>query len=90
MANVRFTPNIGGIRAVLHSAGVKAQLAEHAERIAGACNEQASDHMGDLDVPAYGSAVNDHRTTSVGRVFTASKMGCIDEAHNHTLESNNH
>ena len=90
MADVSFRPNISGIREILHSGGVKAELQSHADRIANACNAQAEAHYGPLEVPAYWSAVNDHRNVAVGRVFTASKMGRLDERHHHTLEANNH
>lgn len=91
MANVEFRPNMGGIRAVLKGAGCRAALKEAAEGMAGEANARGRSHFrGPLAVDPYGSAVDEHSHVAVGRVFTRTKMGRLDQARHHTLDGVNH
>lgn len=105
MADVeaRFEPftranlDIGGMVEVLKSGAVHARLDAEAERIAGAANDDAlawayGEGREDLaaDGAGYRTRSKDGRYVAIALVETASLLGRIDQAKNHTLDSHNH
>ncbi len=91
MTEVHFRPNMAGIRSVLKGAGCRAALQDAADGMADEANDRARAHFeGNLTVPPYGSAVDEHSHVAVGRVFTRTRMGRLDQARHHTLDGVNH
>lgn len=82
--NVRFAHSPKGIAQVMKSAGVRSELARRAARI-----EASANALYGLPTPPevdpYGSNVEEHGATAVGRVYTRTVMGRVDNAENNTL-----
>lgn len=91
MTEVHFKPNMAGIRSVLKGAGCRSALKDAADEMAGEANSRGRSHFrGPLAVDPYGSAVDEHSHVAVGRVFTRTEMGRLDQARHHTLDGVNH
>lgn len=77
--------NLAGVRAVLKSRGVRDLLGREVSQAAARCNGAYSLKTRP-DVEPYGHGVEEHRVVAVGRVFTKTKLGRIDNAHSNTLK----
>lgn len=83
------TLNMSGIREILKGSGVSSALQAAGDKIAGCANANQR-VVKSLEVPAYRASVDETRHTNVARVFTASRMGRLDELKNKTLENSLH
>lgn len=81
----RVEVNVGGVRQVLKSKGARDLLAREASGAAARCNAAYSLKTRP-DVEPYGHSVEEHRVVAVGRVFTKTKLGRIDNARSNTLK----
>lgn len=92
MADVRvtFEPDIAGIREILHCDGVHVELGEIASAVGQAANGGFQAHFPSARVPGYATAIDEGKYTSLGVVYTQTKLGMVDEAKYHTLEAQNH
>ena len=88
MADVEFTPDLAGIREVLHSDGVQKQLRSVGNGIASACCAEANDPHG--DGRPYVCDIDQGKLTSLAIVHTHTLYGRRDEAKHQRLESHNH
>lgn len=90
MADVRFTPNMGGIRSILKGSAVVErldavahELAEEADSMAARNHATWSGH--------YEASTEQHRHVAVGKVSTdGTWAGLMDQSRNHTLNAINH
>ncbi len=76
--------NLAGVRQVLCSRGVGSLMAEEASKV----ERQANALYGLGTAPRlapYASGTSPRETGTVGRVWTATKLGRIDNAHANTL-----
>lgn len=93
MAKVKFEPDMAGIREILHSEPVQAELDAIAQQMTLDANVMAYNHGFNRlwqVVPSYDHGMVQGKYTSIATVHTVSKQGRIDEATHHTLESLNH
>lgn len=95
MADVDFKLNSAGLREIFKSDGMQAVLMEHAEAFAAEANSRAESHkrelhVNDFKVPPYAAHVDVLRGTAVGAAHTNGRMGQLDNAKFHTLNSVNH
>nr|DAZ47246.1 MAG TPA: hypothetical protein [Caudoviricetes sp.] len=81
----RVTPNRSGIIQTLKSPGVKSFLKGQADAARARCNAAYS-YKVDPDIEPYGSNVEEHRVTAVGRIFTYTELGRLDNLENNTLK----
>ena len=81
----RVTPNRSGIIQPLKSHGVKSFLKGQADSARARCNAAYS-YKVDPDIEPYGSNVEEHRVTAVGRIFTYTELGRLDNLENNTLK----
>ena len=81
----RVTPNRSGIIQTLKSHGVKSFLKGQADSARARCNAAYSSKV-DPDIEPYGSNVEEHRVTAVGRIFTYTELGRLDNLENNTLK----
>lgn len=85
MARAVVKVNVAGVRAVLKSAGVRSLLSREVKDAQARCNAAYS--LGTMPrVEPYGSNVEAHRVTAVGRVWTRTKLARIDNLKNNTLK----
>ena len=82
MADVRV--NLGGVREVLNSAGVKSLVKGEADKVAARANGMYSLRTRPRVEP-YGSSLEPRVTGAVGRAYTKTRLGRIDNAHSNTL-----
>lgn len=88
MANVDFKPDIGGIRSILKSGPVAAELGKIAGRTTTTANRIAAGY-GRSGV--YRTYVDQGRYTAIGKTIMADKwVGGYLEAKHHVLTSLNH
>lgn len=81
----RVTPSRSGIIQTLKSNGVKSFLKGQADSARARCNAAYS-YKDDPDIEPYGSNVEEHRVTAVGRIFTYTELGRLDNLENNTLK----
>lgn len=77
--------NTAGVRSVLKSAGVRSLLDREVRAAQARCNA-AYGLSTSPRVEPYGSNVEGHRVTAVGRVWTRTKLARIDNLKNNTLK----
>ncbi|MBQ9058524.1 MAG: hypothetical protein IJ125_05020 [Atopobiaceae bacterium] len=93
MAKVTFTPDMTGIREILHSDEVQAELEAIAEVMCEQANDAARRHVSVRSwntVPAYDHHMDQGKYTSIATVHTVSAQGRQDHAIHKTLNSINH
>lgn len=81
--------NLAGIREILKSAGMDAELDKVGAEIAGKANNYHKPKM-DLKAPMFRHHVDDTRYTHVVRVFTASTIGRRVQSKYQSLENSLH
>lgn len=75
-----FEPDISGIREIFHSGPVQGELQGLADSIAADCNAGAeAGTKNGLNVPAYGTSMDQGKYTSIGVVHPSSKYGFFDQ-----------
>ena len=93
MARFHFEPDMAGIREILHSDAVQAELDSIATGLCGTANAMAADHGSTRSwntVPAYDHHMVQGRFTSIATVHTVSAQGRRDQSQFHTLNAINH
>jgi len=85
MSNVVLKINIDGVRQVLKSDGVKAQLQQKSNEICNRANESANLKTNKGIKTFYTAYVDEGQYTAIGKVVAATKYGKIDNARNNTL-----
>lgn len=77
--------NARGIIETLKSSGVKQFLKGQADAACSRCNAAYS-YKVDPDIEPYGSNVEEHRVAAVGRIYTYTELGRLDNLENNTLK----
>ena len=76
--------NLAGVREVLNSRGVGSLMASEADRVARQANAMYGLGTAPRLAP-YASGTSPRETGTVGRAWTATDLGRIDNAHSNTL-----
>ena len=85
MADTTFKPDTSGIREVLKSGPVRAEVEKAARRIAASANAMAPRRHGYTAAPPYGCYVDEGGYTAVGKIVAQTEMAKRDNAKNQTL-----
>lgn len=88
-----FRPDHAGIRAIFTGAGMQAAVAEAAEALAAQANSIAAGHHVDhepVEGEPYRASTYVGRGTAMGFVGPRGRVGHLDQAIYHTLDSVNH
>ena len=92
MTTCKFKPftrsdlNMATVRSILKGSSVQAALKQTASSAQVKANTAAHVHFPDIKVDPYGSDVNVHANVAVGRVFTRTELGVLDQSKHHTLD----
>lgn len=84
-AGVTVSLNMAGVREILRGSSVQSTLLDAAQNIADTANDMQQ-VVKVLKVPAYRAGVRVGLHTAVSHVYTASRIGRIDEQKNKTLD----
>lgn len=85
MANdIKVTINKTGVVQLCKSSGVKSFLESEVSKACSRCNSMYSGSK--YSVSPYGYNVEEHTHTAVGRIYTKTKFGKLDNARNNTLK----